>query len=145
MVDATGRRFSPTRSRRPDDGKVERISLRAGTGAAAEEAVFVAAGTGGADVPWRLAALILKNWGYRAKWGRPVNVSFSVRFGDGVSYTGTVQVSRSKRPDLAAFCRTPEAFQQAFAPDLTKKEVRSMLRFFLDTYEIPTSTARLKQ
>lgn len=112
---------------------VERIALRCGQ----EEATFLGAPA------WRLAALMLKDWGYRAPVGRPLDATFAVRFGDGVSYTGTLKLSRSKRPDLAAWCRTPEAFQQAFAPDLPIKRVRSMLRFFLQAYSIPSTTAKI--
>ena len=133
VVDRAGRRHTPTRERRPGDEMVERIILRCGQ----EEATFLGAPA------WRLAASLMKDWGYRAPVGRPLDVFFSVRFGDGVNYTGMLKVSRSKRPDLAAYCRTPEAFQQAFAPDLPIKQVKSMLRFFLQTYEIPTTTARI--
>ena len=133
VVDRAGRRHTPTRERRPGDEMVERIILRCGQ----EEATFLGAPA------WRLAALMLKDWGYRAPVGQSLEAAFSVRFGDGVNYTGTLKVSRSKRPDLAAHCRTPEAFGAAFAPELPIKQVKSMLRFFLQTYEIPTTTARI--
>ncbi len=140
VVDRTGHQHTPTREareRRPGDELVERIVLRCGH----EEATFLGAPA------WRLAALMLRDLGYRAGLGLSLEVSFSVRFGDGVNYTGTLKVSRSKRPDLAAWCRTPEAFQQSFAPDMDvnrhRGTLRSMLRLFLKTYEIPTTTARI--
>lgn len=137
VVDRAGRRYTPNRQRRPDDGRVDRIRLKAGE----EEATFVG------EAAWQLAALMMKNWGYRCKLGRPTAVTFFVRFGDGVTYSGTLYVSRSKRPDLAAYCRTIEAFQASFAPDLQHRtqrtQVRAMFRTFLTTYEIPTATAKI--
>ncbi len=120
--------------RRPDDNRAERISVRYSPAAGRlSEATFQG------DAAWMMATATAKMWGYSAPAGRPVTIFFSVRFGDGVTLTGEMSVSRLKRPDLAAYCRTVEAFQRSFVPDLQDRAVvRGMYREFLKSYVIPT-------
>jgi len=113
----------PRRERRPEDRTVDRISLRRpGEGGYAQ--LF-------GPEAWSLAGLMLTAWS-RVRVG---SVEFEVRFGDGQTYGGKIELRSRSRHDLAAHCRRLEVFRLAFCLGLPERQAAALFQVFRDNYD----------
>ena len=124
-----------SRRRRPEDGQVERITLRrSGLGPGSGEAQFLG------PTAWHLADLMLTAWSAGVERGQPDGVDFVVRFGDGQTITGRASIRRKRERCMAFQLRRLETFRACLCPASTPDEARPLFGFFLSHYEIPPAT-----
>lgn len=118
------------RQRSPEDGEVERITLRLNTPSGYGEAQLLG------RMSWTLSRVMLDAW---AGEGHDREVSFAIRFKDGQTLSGRVNIRRKSERNLAEHCRKVSTFRASFCPDLSAREATPMFRFFLSNYSVPAA------
>jgi hypothetical protein len=118
----------PTRERRPGDALIERIALRRPPGSAAVQ--FEGSGA------LSEANIMLDAWARNLPRGSNDAAQFTVRFGDGFTYIGTIHIRRKRERDLISHLRREENFRAAFCPDLTREQASGMFQLFLSSCRI---------
>lgn len=115
--------------RRPRDTIADKITLRRRTGSGSGEAQFT-----GPDA-WMLADMLLASWAPDARKSTDRTIEFSISFGDGFAYDGTMSLAGRKR-SLATHVKRSDTFRAANCPELSEKEAAHLVKFFLDHYQI---------
>ncbi len=122
---------SARRQRAPEDGEVERITLRLRGPSGVGEAQLL----GGTS--WALAGVMLAAWAACLRRGEDDGVDFAVRFRDGQTVGGRTNIRRKAGRDLASVLRRVQTFRASLCPDLSDDEAGPMFRFFLANYAVP--------